>query len=89
LEYYQDGIYKLRKDTSREEITIDNKILNKFVETSDYNLLAILLRMYYILSSSNNVKIQNIEFKKELLKSIIEEIKNPRRRAAGYFKIVV
>jgi hypothetical protein len=30
--------------------------------------------MYYILSSSNDVKIPNIEFKKELLKGIIEEI---------------
>lgn len=79
LEHYKDGIYILKKNTDNETIIDDSKILNEFLEMSNYNLLAVLLRMYYILSKPNNKLISNVEFKKELTKSIIDNIINTEK----------
>jgi len=81
LEYYKDGIYTL-KVTTNSEIIIDDdhiRIFGEFLELSNYQLLPVLLRMYYILSKPNNKSISNIEFKKELMKSIIDNVINTQK----------
>jgi flagellar basal body rod protein FlgG len=78
LEHYKNGIYILKETTDNETI-IEGRILNKFLESSNYNLLAVLLRMYYILTKLDNKLIVNIEFKKELTKSVIDYIINTEK----------
>lgn len=72
LEHYQDGIYKLKTETNEEKIITDGRILHKFVENSNVYILACFLRMYYILSNLDEKRIPNIEFKKSILKMLIE-----------------
>lgn len=80
LEYYKDGIYKPRGNINEEKITMDNEICNKFVEGCNYNLLSVLLRMYYILFNLNDSSISNIEFKKEIVKYFIGKIINEKEK---------
>jgi flagellar basal body rod protein FlgF len=89
LEHYNDGIYILKENTDKKIIIDDSefpnefnpyKIKQKFLEFSNCYLLPVVLRMYYILSKPNNKFISNIEFKKDLMKSMIDnlvlEVKN-------------
>jgi len=81
LEHYKDGIYILKENTDKERIIDDsdftnefnhNRIVHKFLEFANFNVLAVVLRMYYILSKPNNKFISNIEFKKDLMKKMID-----------------
>ncbi|MDR0320830.1 MAG: hypothetical protein LBI28_04940 [Treponema sp.] len=75
LEYYQNGIYKLKSETNEEEILNDGYLIeHKFLEYSNVYRVAVLLRMYYILSNLNEKTISNIEFKKDMLKIMIEKM---------------
>jgi flagellar basal body rod protein FlgF len=74
LEHYENGIYKLKVKTNEEKLIVDNKIFNKFIEGSNLFTLACLLRMYYILSNLDDKSIANIEYKKEIIKILIDKI---------------
>jgi len=84
LEHYKDGIYILKENTDKEiiiddgeipgEFNFHRRIVHKFLELSNYSLSAVLLRMYYILLKPDNTLISNIEYKKELLKMIIDKL---------------
>jgi flagellar basal body rod protein FlgF len=77
LEYYENAIYTI-KDTMKyeEELTFDNSIIQGALELSNYELLPVVLRMYYILSVLDENLIPNIEFKRELLRMQIEKMAN-------------
>ena len=51
-----------------------NTIINGALEMSNYSLLPVILRMFYILSVLDETLIINIEFKKELIKFLINEL---------------
>jgi flagellar basal body rod protein FlgF len=75
LEYYKDAIYIIKDGIEyAETITFDNNIMHKMLELSNYGLLPVVLRMYYILSILSEDVIPNINFKKELLKILIERL---------------
>jgi flagellar basal body rod protein FlgF len=77
LEYYKDAIYTIKDSAEyEEELTFDNSIIQGALELSNYELLSVVLRMYYILSVLEENMIPNIEFKKELLKMQIEKMAN-------------
>jgi flagellar basal body rod protein FlgF len=77
LEHYEDAIYIIKEDTEyEEELTFDNFIINGALELSNYELLSVILRMYYILSVLDENIIPNIEFKRELLRIQIEKMAN-------------
>jgi len=59
---------------STEEITFENTFIQGFLEYSNVDTLSVILRMYYILSLLNEDLVPNIEFKKELIKILIEEM---------------
>lgn len=74
LVYYKEGIYKLKDTLVNEAVATESKIYNGVLESRNYNIFAVLLRMNYILSKLNGNTISNIEFKKELIKILIENI---------------
>ncbi|QQO10351.1 hypothetical protein [Breznakiella homolactica] len=77
LEHYEDAIYVLKDNqTVKDELIIENMLYNQFLECSNYNMLSVLLRMYYLLSIPNNNLIQNKDFKKELVRLQIAKISN-------------
>jgi flagellar basal body rod protein FlgG len=82
LVYYEHGIYKLNNDLYNEEIVAEdiifhaNIILNRFLESSNCDTLSIFLRMYYILLQLDSKLIANVEFKREIVKMLIERILN-------------
>jgi flagellar basal body rod protein FlgF len=77
LKHYEGAIYIIKDNMEyEEEIIFDNYIIQGALELSNYALLPVVLRMYYILSVLNENVIPNIEFKKELLKMQIEKMSN-------------
>jgi flagellar basal body rod protein FlgF len=77
LQYYKSSFYIIKNNIEyQEEIIFDNTIINGALEMSNYLLLPVVLRMYYILSALNESVISNIEFKRELIKIIINELLN-------------
>ena len=77
LKHYKDAIYIVSNDFEyNEKITTDNSILQGALEHSNFPLLPVILRMYYILTVINENYISNIEFKKELLKIQIKKTAN-------------
>jgi flagellar basal body rod protein FlgF len=77
LEHYADAIYTIKENTEYTEVlTFDNYIMQGALELSNYELLPVVLRMYYILSVLNENIMPNIEFKRELLKIQIEKMAN-------------
>lgn len=77
LEHYEGAIYIINDDTEyEEELTFDSLIINGALELSNYELLPVVLRMYYILSVLDENMIPNTGFKRELLKMQIEKMSN-------------
>ena len=76
LSHYRDAIYVINNVVHNEEISKDNYLIQGFLEISNYPLLSVILRMYYILSIISENYISNIDFKKELLKVQIENMAN-------------
>lgn len=77
LEHYEDAIYTIKETADyEEEITFDNYLIQGSLELSNYALLPVVIRMYYILSLLDENVIPHIEFKKELLKIQIENLSN-------------
>jgi flagellar basal body rod protein FlgF len=75
LKYYKGDIYTIKDGIEHTEIiTFENYIIHKALELSNYELLPVVLRMYYILSILDEDVIPNINFKKELLKIFIERL---------------
>jgi flagellar basal body rod protein FlgF len=78
LRHYKDAVYILKDDREiNEELTFENRILHKFLELSNYDVLPVLLRMYYIVSIASRERdglIANSEFKKELIKLQLEKM---------------
>jgi flagellar basal body rod protein FlgF len=75
LEHYEGAIYTIKDGAEyREEPVFDNRILQGALELGNYELLPLVLRMYYILSVLDESAAPNIEFKRELLKIQIENM---------------
>jgi flagellar basal body rod protein FlgF len=75
LEHYDGAIYTIKENIEYEDdITFDNSLIMGALECSNYELLPVIIRMYYILSLSDENLIRNVEFKKELLKIQIENM---------------
>jgi flagellar basal body rod protein FlgG len=75
LEHYRNGIYILREQANDIEFN-DNRIFNKFLESSNLYILSVLLRMYYILTIVDENIVPNIEFKKDLIKMQLSKMAN-------------
>jgi flagellar basal body rod protein FlgF len=77
LQHYEGAIYLIKEDVEyHEEVVFCNTIINGALELSNYLLLPVILRMYYILSVLDETLILNIEFKKELIKLLIYKLSN-------------
>jgi flagellar basal body rod protein FlgF len=77
LNHYKESIYVIKENIKYvEEITFNNHIVQGTLESSNFNPLSVILRLYYILSVIENNLISNVEFKKELLKCQIERTAN-------------
>jgi flagellar basal body rod protein FlgF len=75
LQHYKDSIYIIKDGIEyQEELIFDNNIMNGALEMSNYLLIPVVLRMYYILYVLDENIIANIEFKRELIKIIINEL---------------
>jgi len=74
LIHFDDGIYIINENIYEEKILADARINSGFLEHSNYNLLAVLLRMDYILSILNNNHINNIKFKRNIIKYLIQYV---------------
>ena len=69
LKHYKDAIYVIKDNAEyMEEVISDTHIVQGALEWSNYPLLPVVLRMYYILSVLNEKEMPNITFKRELLK---------------------
>jgi flagellar basal body rod protein FlgF len=84
LEHYQHGIYKLKAETDQERPITDSIIEHNFLEYSNVYRLPVLLRMYYILSKLDEKTIPSIEFKKDILKILIEATMKISSHEVGY-----
>jgi flagellar basal body rod protein FlgF len=74
LKYYKDGIYIINDINYEENISTEARIYSGILEHSNYNILAVLLRTDYVLSKLSNKQIKNIEYKKGLVKYLIEYV---------------
>ncbi|MCG6167311.1 hypothetical protein LFX17_05580 [Leptospira sp. FAT1] len=75
LEYLKEGIYVVKANVIAEDEEVrDDKIYAGLIETSNYDLFPVLLRMYFILMTLNEKQIANVEFKRDLLRMQITKI---------------
>ena len=75
LEHYKNAVYIIKPGVPYDEkITFANTIQQGFLESSNYHLLDVVLRMYYLLLALDETAVPNITFKRELLKLQIEKI---------------
>jgi flagellar basal body rod protein FlgG len=90
LEYYKDAIYTIKDNADyKEEVTFDNFIIQGALESSNYDLLPVIVRMYYILSVLDKNMMPNIEFKKELLKIQILRLSATEERPGDYLESIL
>ncbi|MCL2440204.1 MAG: hypothetical protein FWD14_00545 [Treponema sp.] len=73
---YSNNIFILEPGTEHIEEISDSRIYQGILEYSNVYYLAVVMRMYYILSVIEDGYITNTDFKKELLKVIFNNITN-------------
>jgi flagellar basal body rod protein FlgF len=77
LEHFTDSIYTVKNNQANADVLVfENDIIGGALEMSNFPLLPVLLRLYYILSNANEQIIPNLEFKKNLVKIQIEKEAN-------------
>ncbi|MDR1626174.1 MAG: hypothetical protein LBT33_06495 [Spirochaetia bacterium] len=73
LRHYEDSIYIIKDGAEyTEEITFNNRIVQGALESSNYDLVAVAIRMYYILSLLDENLMPNVGFKQDSLRMQIE-----------------
>jgi flagellar basal body rod protein FlgF len=86
LKHYKDAIYVIKDDAEYiEEVISDTHIVQGALEWSNYPLLPVVLRMYYILSVLNKKEMPNLAFKKKLLKVQIDKMAQNDGKRKDYY----
>jgi flagellar basal body rod protein FlgF len=87
LSHYKDAVYVIKDGVEyHEEIADNGYLLQGFLEMSNFSLMDLLLRMYYILFVIEPGLIANTEFKKEIMRQMLNSYIDINRAEETYEK---